>query len=148
MRGVGDAVANMLGRFLMVLTPDFSGERVEVSGNIWIYPNENVACELLIGMNFLKVNKMNMRFEDGGDTIEVQRKNFPLNIMANRFYRQWPAGEPAHEGSGGKMYKLGGSDIVTQNGYVMGMTKKGAHAFNARQHGIAAEQPIACVVMM
>lgn len=138
-QGVGAAVAKMLGRFLMVLTLDFGGERVEVSGNIWIYPNENVACELLIGMNFLKANMMNMRFDDGSDTIEVQGKRFPLNIIANRFYRQWPAGEePAHEGSGGKMYKLGGSDIVTQNGYIMGMTEKGVHAYNARQHHIAA----------
>ena len=137
-QGVGAAVANMLGRFLMVLTLDFGGERVEVSGDIWIYPNENVSCELLIGMNFLKTNKMNMRFEDEGDTIEVQGRKLPLNIIANRFYRQRPTGELAYEGSGGKMYKLGGSDIVTQNGYIMGMTEQGVHAYNARQHHITA----------
>lgn len=136
--GVGATVANMLGRFLMVLTLDLGGEQVQVQGNIWIYPNENVSCELLVGINFLKANKIKMRFEGGGDTIEVQGRKFPLDIIANRFYRQWPTDEPAYEGSGEKMYKLGGSDIVAQDGYIMDMTEKGAHTYIAYQHHIAA----------
>ncbi len=47
------------------------GENIQVSGDdAHIYPNNNTK-ELLLGMPFLRQNRMHMRSDDKGDTIEI-----------------------------------------------------------------------------
>lgn len=105
----------MVGRFVMKLTLDLGGEQITVEDHCWLYPTDNCPTELLIGMPFLKKNKMHMTFTERGDFIEIKGRQVPTNMIAKEFYRVWPAGERAYEGSGKPQYQLGeGTEIVPQ----------------------------------
>lgn len=110
--GVGSGPVAMAGRFLMKLTLDFGNEQTMVEGNCWIYPNDNCPTELLLGMPFLKKNKMHLRFGHDGDSIEIEGRRVPIRMKKDMFRKIYPPREPFYEGSGKSQFTLGGEPVI------------------------------------
>lgn len=104
--GIGGASNSTQGRFTMVLTFDVGGRKVQLKGDAYIYPTEELlGCEILLGMPFNKGNGMSMRFNEGGrDSVRIAGEWYPIRMLLG------PAGLMRGDGKGGMMFRLTGPD--------------------------------------
>lgn len=119
--GVGGGSTPSNQRFTMPLVFDINGRQVKVEGECWILSTP-VAVECLLGLPFLRSNRMTLDWAGDGDpdSITVQGEKVPIKVEVSAFYQVARPSKRVHGGQNqghnvGHMFRLGGKQKQGQS---------------------------------